>query len=96
MRSGKVQKRRRRSHEISTARTAIRNHCLECCGHESAEVARCTAPECWLFPYRFGSGASPEAVLSTSKEGASRVISGQEGTAMQGRAQEARGGMNDE
>ena len=80
MRSGKVLKRRRLPHEIATARAAIRNHCLECCGYESGEVVRCTAPECWLFPYRFGSNVSPEAALSVSTDGGSGVISEQKGT----------------
>ncbi len=82
MRSGKIQKRRRLPNEICTARTAIRNHCLECVGYESAEVARCTAPACWLYPYRLGANVSPEAALRVSTEGATGVISGQEGTAV--------------
>jgi hypothetical protein len=50
----RILKRRRRPGEIATARTAIRNHCLECCGYDPAEVRRCTAPQCWLWPYRLG------------------------------------------
>ena len=91
MRSGKVHKRRRLPQEIATARTAIRNHCLECCGYESAEVGRCTAPACWLYPYWFGSGVSPEVVLSASIDGASGGISGQEGTPEGGNGQKAKG-----
>lgn len=33
---------------------AIRAKCLECCGNSSNEVKLCTAPECPLWPYRFG------------------------------------------
>jgi len=33
-------------------KTAIRAFCLECFGYESAEVNRCTAPACPLYPYR--------------------------------------------
>ena len=33
-------------------KVAIRAFCLECFGYESAEVNRCTAPTCPLFPYR--------------------------------------------
>ena len=33
---------------------AIRAHCLMCVGWEWAEVKRCTAPGCPLFPYRTG------------------------------------------
>lgn len=81
MRSSRVQKRARLPHEISTARTAIRNHCLECCGYESAEVVRCTAPACWLYPYRLGAHVAPEEALRDSKDAATGVISVQIGTA---------------
>ncbi len=50
----KIHRRRRREGEIATPRTAIRNMCLECTGYDSAEVRRCGANECWLFPYRLG------------------------------------------
>ena len=33
-------------------KAAIRAFCLECFGYESAEVNRCTAPTCPLYPYR--------------------------------------------
>ena len=33
-------------------KAAIRAFCLECVGHESAEVNRCTSPACPLYPYR--------------------------------------------
>jgi len=88
MRSSKIQKRRRLPQEISTARAAIRNHCLECVGYESSEVASCTAPACWLYPYRLGANVSPEAALGVSTEGATAVISGQEGAAEGGNAHE--------
>ena len=88
MRTGTIRRRRRLPDEISTARAAIRNHCLECVGYESAEVARCTAPACWLYPYRFGAKVSPEDALRLSKDAAMGVISGQEGTAEGGNAHE--------
>jgi len=57
----KIQRRRRKEGEIATQRTAIRNHCLECLGYNSAEVKRCTVSRCWLYPYRLGSqGVDPE------------------------------------
>ena len=40
--------------EVATRSVAIRNHCLECCGYNNAEVRRCSGPECWLYPYRMG------------------------------------------
>lgn len=36
---------------------AIRLQCLACCGHNAAEVVRCTGTDCWLWPYRLGSGS---------------------------------------
>lgn len=33
---------------------AIRAKCLDCCGDNAAEVRRCTAIECPLWPYRMG------------------------------------------
>ncbi len=33
-------------------KAAVRSFCLACCGFESAEVARCTAPACPLYEYR--------------------------------------------
>jgi hypothetical protein len=58
----KVCKRRRAPNELAKPMTAIRNACLECMGYNAAEITRCTAPECWLFPYRAGHrpGAFPE------------------------------------
>ena len=35
-------------------RTAIRLACLECVGWQPGEVRHCTAPDCPLYPYRFG------------------------------------------
>lgn len=45
---------------------AIRNHCLECCGYLPVEVERCTAPACWLYPYRFG--CTPEKAEDHGKD----------------------------
>ncbi len=33
-------------------KAAIRAFCFECTGYQSAEVNRCTAPACPLYPYR--------------------------------------------
>jgi hypothetical protein len=35
-------------------KAAMRAFCLECMGYEPAEVGRCTAPACPLYPYREG------------------------------------------
>ena len=47
-----ILRRRRNPDEVTTARIAIRNHCLECVGYVVSEVERCTSPECWLYPWR--------------------------------------------
>ena len=43
---------------------AIRKFCMECLGYSWAEVQRCTAPLCPLFPFRLGNekGLLPENV----------------------------------
>ena len=34
--------------------SAIRAHCIECMGGQVHEVARCTATQCSLYPFRMG------------------------------------------
>ena len=34
--------------------SAIRSHCIECMGGQVHEVARCTSPQCSLYPFRMG------------------------------------------
>ena len=66
-----IVKRRRMPGEIPTLRAAIRNHCLECMGWEQAEVPGCTAPMCWLWPFRMSGGvdtAWPEGINPTEGE----------------------------
>ena len=49
-----VLRRRRKPDEVASARVSIRNHCLECVSYVAREVELCTAPECWLYPWRLG------------------------------------------
>ena len=42
----------RRAWQGRSRKAAIRAFCLECMGYQSAEVNRCTAPACPLYPYR--------------------------------------------
>jgi hypothetical protein len=44
----------RRAWAGKSRKAAMRAFCLECMGYESAEVPRCTAPTCPLYPYRRG------------------------------------------
>lgn len=54
--------RRRRPDEIPSRKVAVENFCRECMGWESGYpgvrvkegVRRCTATECWLYPWRVG------------------------------------------
>lgn len=65
----KIVRRRRKVGEIVKPPTrAIRVHCLECCGWNAAEVARCTATGCWLWTYRFGGGAKADAEAAAEAE----------------------------
>ena len=51
---------------------AIRRFCLECMGYQQAEVPRCTAPNCPLFPFRMGEShkdVSPEERKRMSEQG---------------------------
>ena len=54
--AGKIFRRRRNvdEDEVVSARASIRNHCIECMGYCVQEVDRCTAPKCWLYPWRMG------------------------------------------
>lgn len=63
----KIVSRRREENEIPTARIAIRNHCLECCGYSQNEVSLCTAPKCWLYPWR--ENKTPLELKKTLKPG---------------------------
>lgn len=40
--------------EHITRSKAIRLKCLDCCGGQSAEVRKCPAEHCPLWPYRMG------------------------------------------
>ncbi len=57
--SSKIQRRRRKPGEVLTPRATIRCTCLECCGWDAAEVARCTAPSCWAWPWRLARTGGP-------------------------------------
>ena len=48
-----------------TARRAIIEHCRECVGFNAAEVRRCTARMCPLFPFRTYDKPESTADIST-------------------------------
>lgn len=35
---------------------AIRSFCIQCMGGSTAEIEKCTAPNCPLYPWRLGAG----------------------------------------
>jgi hypothetical protein len=45
---------RRKENEILNPLKTMRKFCLECMCDSVEEVRRCSAPECFLYPYRFG------------------------------------------
>ena len=40
--------------EVVSARASIRNFCISCMNYQVQEVERCTAVQCWLYPWRMG------------------------------------------
>lgn len=74
----KLKRRRRKPGEVVTRKQAIRNMCLECMCYQIAEVHRCTAHKCWLWPYRLG--AVDDEGLNEEKQEAKEVKDGQTGT----------------
>lgn len=61
-----VKKRPRKSAEVAGKLQSIRNFCLTCMAFNASEVERCTASDCWLFPWRFGT--TPELAERQGKE----------------------------
>lgn len=56
-----LHRRRRKPGEVNTRGSSIQNHCRECMGFSPDDtgtladaVRACTAPECWLWPWRNG------------------------------------------
>lgn len=63
----KTMRRNRKPGETCTMKFAIKSFCLECMGDQVGEVRKCTAPTCWLWPYRLG--GLDEAVHKEIKSG---------------------------
>ena len=69
-----IRHRRRKPKEVVTRSAAIQAHCRECMGWDSgglgsvAEAVRvCTAPECWLYPWRNGK-LGPKIINAPTEE----------------------------
>lgn len=63
----KIRKRRRKPGEYDSRKESIRNMCMECMGYQMAEIRKCTATECWLYPWRLGAFDSES--IETEKKG---------------------------
>lgn len=50
----RIKRRLREPGEVASRAHSIRNKCLECSCYNSAEVRRCPAEDCWLWPWRMG------------------------------------------
>jgi hypothetical protein len=46
--------------DIPRPLTAIRRHCLSCCGGSAHEVSLCPSTSCPLWTYRFGRKPTPD------------------------------------
>lgn len=57
--------------ERLTRKQAIREKCIDCSGGNKAEVRRCPATKCALWPYRMGAEVTTAAGAETrEKQGA--------------------------
>jgi hypothetical protein len=66
-------------HEPGSLLHVIREKCLDCCCGQAAEVRRCTAYQCPLWPYRLASnpflrGRTNSGSFGAKNHGASREI----------------------
>jgi len=52
---------------------AIRANCLECMGGSVDGVRECTAPTCWLYPYRMGTNPFRASKSERQMEAAHRL-----------------------
>lgn len=51
---------------------AIKAFCLQCSGDNAAEVKRCTAPTCPLFPYKTGHDTTRTSSMTEEQKEAAR------------------------
>lgn len=49
---------------------AIRYFCAECFGYSISDIEGCTAPNCPLFPFRFGKDPSPHKKMENYRQSA--------------------------
>ena len=60
-------------HTQTPLRKVIRAHCLECCNGEIAEVRKCTAHACQLWPYRMNKNPFIKKEISEEQKEAIRA-----------------------
>ena len=59
-------------HEPDSLLKIIRSKCIDCCGYELAEVRKCTATACELWPYRMGTNPFAKRELTEEQREAAR------------------------
>lgn len=53
---------------------AIKEFCYQCSGENRAEVTRCTAPKCPLYPYRKGHNPNKREMTDEQREAAAKRL----------------------
>ncbi len=53
---------------VITKAKAIRLHCMDCSGWQTAEIVKCTCHTCALYPFRFGNEKGLERAYFEKKE----------------------------
>lgn len=60
-------------HSSNSLIAAIREKCLDCCAGQSAEVRKCVATACSLWPFRMGSNPLARRTVSDEQREAMRA-----------------------
>ena len=59
-------------HNSSSVLSAVRSHCIDCCGGQAAEARKCTATACPLWAFRMGTNPLTKRTLSSDQRDALR------------------------
>jgi hypothetical protein len=65
---------REAGHEPMPPLQALRERCLDCCGYQQEEVARCTAVKCPSWPFRMGADPWRKPASEARRESARRTM----------------------
>jgi hypothetical protein len=61
-------------HKPMSPLQALRAHCLDCCGHQEKEVARCPAVDCSAWPFRMGTNPWRKPPSEARREAARQAM----------------------